>query len=60
MDALRRSLEAATDIAAMAVLVDAKDEAAETIYRHFSFLPLHQQPRRLFLPMRTVAALFDD
>jgi len=40
MDALRRSVEAAANIAAMAVLVDAKDEAAEAFYRHFSFLPL--------------------
>lgn len=60
MDALRRSLDAAVNIAAMAVLVDAKDEAAEAFYRHFSFLPLQLQPRRLFLPMRTVARLFDD
>lgn len=60
MDALRRSLEAATGIAAMAVLVDAKDEAAEAFYRHFSFMPLQQQPRRLFLPMTTIAKLFSD
>ncbi len=60
LDALRRSLEAAVNIAAMAVLVDAKDEAAETFYRHFSFLPLQQQPRRLFLPMKTIAGLFHD
>lgn len=60
MDALRRSLEAAANIAAMAVVVDAKDDAAQAFYRHFSFLPLHEQPRRLFLPMRTVAGLFDD
>jgi GNAT superfamily N-acetyltransferase len=60
MDTLRRSLEAAANIAAMAVVVDAKDEAAKAFYRHFSFLPLHRQPRRLFLPMKTVAALFDD
>ena len=60
LDALRRSLEAAVNIAAMAVLVDAKDEAAQAFYRHFSFLPLQQQSRRLFLPMRTIAGLFDD
>ncbi|MEQ1685344.1 MAG: GNAT family N-acetyltransferase [Burkholderiaceae bacterium] len=60
MDALRRSLRAAAGIAAMAVLVDAKDEAAEAFYRHFSFLPLQDQPRRLFLPMKTIAGLFDD
>ena len=59
MDALRRSLEAAPNIAAMAALVDAKDDTAEAFYRHFSFRPLQQQPRRLFLPMKTIAGLFD-
>lgn len=58
-NALHRCLEAAGSIAAMAVVVDAKSGAAEAFYRHFSFLPLHPQPRRLFLPMRTVAGLFD-
>jgi GNAT superfamily N-acetyltransferase len=60
IDALRRSLQAAAGIAAMAVLVDAKDDAAEAFYRHFSFLPLQDLPRRLFLPMKTIAGLFDD
>ena len=58
MDALRRSLKAASTIAAMAIIVDAKDEAAEAFYRHFSFQPLHVQPRHLFSPMETVANLF--
>jgi GNAT superfamily N-acetyltransferase len=58
MDALRRSLGAAAHIAAMAILVDAKDEAAAEFYRHFGFLPLQEQPQRLFLPMTTVAGLF--
>ena len=58
MDALRRSLEAAGNIAAMAVVVDAKDEAADAFYQHFNFLPQQQQPRRLFLPIKTIAALF--
>jgi GNAT superfamily N-acetyltransferase len=57
MDALRRSLEAAADIAAMAVLVDAKDDAAEAFYRGFDFLPLQQQPRRLFLSMKIIDTL---
>ena len=61
MDALRRSLEAATEIAAMAVLVDAKDADAEAFYRRFDFASLQQQqPARLFLPMKTVAALFAE
>jgi hypothetical protein len=54
-DALRRSLGAAAEIAALAVLVDAKDEAADAFYRHFGFVPLQQRPRRLFLPMKTTA-----
>ena len=60
MDALHRSLDAAANIAAMAVLVDAKDAAAEAFYRHFSFLPLQQQPRRLFLPMKSIYRLFGN
>lgn len=58
VDALRRSLEAAQQIAAMAVIVDAKDERAESFYRHFNFQPFHQTPLRLFLPMGQIAALF--
>jgi GNAT superfamily N-acetyltransferase len=59
MDALRRSVGAAAEIAAMAVLVDAKDEAADNFCRRFGFAQLQQQPRRLFLPMRTIARLFE-
>ena len=58
MDALRRSLTAAAEIAAMAVVVDAKDPAAEAFYRHFDFIALQANPARLFLPMKTVAAIF--
>ena len=57
MDALHRSLVHADQIAAMAVVVDAKDESAATFYRHFGFLTLQAQPSRLFVPMRLVAQL---
>lgn len=60
MDALRRSRQAAAGIAAMAVLVDAKDDAAKAFYRHFGFLPVQAQPRRVFLPMKIVVGLFDE
>ena len=60
MDALHRSLDAADRIAAMAVVVDAKDAAAEAFYKHFDFRPLQQQPTRLFLPMKIVAGLFPE
>jgi GNAT superfamily N-acetyltransferase len=58
VDALRRSLEGAHQIAAMAVIVDAKDDRAESFYRHFDFLPFQQTPLRLFLPMTQIAKLF--
>jgi predicted GNAT family N-acyltransferase len=58
MDALWRSLDAAAQIAAMAVVVDAKDKAAEAFYAHFGFTALQQRPARMFLPMKTVASLF--
>jgi predicted GNAT family N-acyltransferase len=59
MDALHRSLQAAAGIAAMAVVVDAKDASAADFYRHFGFIPLNLSVSRLFLPMMTVAKLFD-
>ncbi len=58
MDALHRSLAGAAEIAAMAVIVDAKDAAAAAFYKHFGFIELQAHPMRLFLPMATVAALF--
>ncbi len=58
MDALQRS--ARSEIAAMAFVVDAKDDVAQAFYQHFDFAPLQQQPRRLFLPMSTIKALFVD
>jgi predicted GNAT family N-acyltransferase len=57
LDALHRSLTHADQIAAMAVVVDAKDENAASFYRHYGFIPLQAQPKRLFVPMRVVAQL---
>lgn len=57
LDALRRGLAHADQIAAMAVVVDAKDEAAAAFYRHHGFVTLQAQPSRLFVPMRLVAQL---
>ena len=57
LDALNRSLTHADQISAMAVVVDAKNEAAAAFYRHYGFAPLQAQPRRLFVPMRLVAQL---
>lgn len=59
MDALYRSLASASQIAAMAVVVEAKDDQAAAFYRHFNFIPLQPDPHRLFLPMKTIARLFE-
>lgn len=58
VDALRRCLQAAQQIAAMAVVVEAKNERAESFYRHFGFQPFQHTPLRLFLPMAQIAKLF--
>jgi hypothetical protein len=50
-------LAADLQIAAMAMVVDAKDESAAAFYRHYGFVTLQAQPSRLFLPMRLVAQL---
>jgi len=45
---------ARSEIAAYAMLVDAKDESAATFYRHHGFIPLPDSPLTLFLPLATV------
>lgn len=59
MDALHRSVQAAAGIAAMAVVVDAKDSLAAAYCQHFGFIALNLTASRLFLPMVTIAKLFD-
>jgi ribosomal protein S18 acetylase RimI-like enzyme len=51
-DALDRA--AGSEIAAFALMVDAKDEAAVAFYRHHGFIALPDSPRTLFLPLATV------
>jgi hypothetical protein len=40
------------------VVVDAIDAEARRFYLHFDFLAFPEHQDRLFLPMRTIAALF--
>lgn len=54
-DAIRRV--ALAEIAAYAVIVDAKDEAAAGFYVHHGFIPLPEQPLCLFLPLASVKSL---
>lgn len=59
MDALHRSWVTSAAVASFAVLVDAKDEAAQTFYLRYDFIPFRSEKRRLYLPMQTLAKLFD-
>ena len=56
VDAARRVIE--SDIAAFALVVDAKDEDAVAFYEHlgFSRLAVEGSGRTLFIPMKAVAA----
>lgn len=53
-DAFTRVLRA--EIAAWALLVDAKDDAAVAFYRHHGFIAFADAPRVLFLPVASARA----
>ena len=55
-DALKRILASASEVASALVVVEAKDQAAVAFYQKFGFIPCLDSPRKLFLPMRTIAA----
>lgn len=55
-DALRRSVAAAGEVGARAVLVHAKDEEAKACYQHFDFEPSPTDPWHLFLLMKDIRA----
>jgi GNAT superfamily N-acetyltransferase len=57
VDALKRALRHSSDVAAIAVVVDAKDDAAARFYERFGFRRLPDEPFRLFLTMRTIEQL---
>ena len=54
-DALRRVLHASSTMAVHAVLVEAKNERAKAFYERFGFKAFPNTPRRLFLPLATIA-----
>ena len=56
-DALYRA--ARSQVASFAVIVDAKDDGARRFYERESFLPLPDQPMKLFRPMVDIRRLFD-
>lgn len=45
-------------MASATVIVDAKNDAARRFYERHELLALPDTPARMFVPMRTIAALF--
>lgn len=56
LNALRRCLRSET--ASLAVVVDAKNDAAISFYERHEFVGLAEQPNRLFMPMTEIEKLF--
>lgn len=54
-DALNRAI--VSDIAAYALLVDAKDDGAAAFYQHHGFIFLPDTPMTLFLPLASVVKI---
>jgi len=52
-DAVQRSLR--SEIAVLALVVDAKDDRVESFYRHHGFVTFGSQARQLVLPLANVA-----
>jgi hypothetical protein len=59
MDAMAKVLTSSEAVGTYALIVDAKDESAASFYGHFDFLRFPSNPLRLFLPVATIAALFE-
>ena len=53
-DAIERTIDASTTLAVHAMIVDAKDSVAKQFYVDFGFIPLQDDPMRLFLPLGAV------
>ncbi len=56
-DAFERILR--SEIASYAVVVDAIDEKAIAFYQHHQFISFADQPQRLYIPIATIASMFE-
>jgi predicted GNAT family N-acyltransferase len=57
MDALKKSLEVATQVASLAVIAEALDERAFRFYKKYGFQEFKQQKMKLYLPMKSIQQL---
>jgi GNAT superfamily N-acetyltransferase len=59
VDALRKALEVSVQVASLAVIAEALDEEAARFYIKYGFQAFQQQPLKFYLPMKSVAQLFE-
>ncbi|WP_315862282.1 GNAT family N-acetyltransferase [Picosynechococcus sp. PCC 7003] len=58
IDALRRAWEASQSIGSLVIVVEALNEKAQRFYLKYGFIPFIQSPKTLYLPMKSIEALF--
>ncbi len=57
VDALNKSLKATTQVASIAVIVEALHEEALSFYIKYGFEQFRQEPMKLYLPMKSIEVL---
>lgn len=57
VDALKKALNASTQVASLAVIAEALDDSACNFYIKYGFQQFRQNPLKLYLPMKTVEEL---
>ena len=57
LDAIRRVVRASMTIAVYAIIIDAKNDRAQSFYERYGFRAFASEPRRLFLPLETFEKL---
>lgn len=60
IDALKRILDATSQVASLAVVVEAIDENAVRFYQKYGFEQFKQYPTKLYLPTKLIAENFGD
>jgi GNAT superfamily N-acetyltransferase len=60
IDAIHRISNAAKDVGAYAVVVDAKDEKAKYFYMQYGFLPFPNKPKSLYMSLESTADLIKE
>ncbi|MEO0770881.1 MAG: GNAT family N-acetyltransferase [Cyanobacteria bacterium J06649_4] len=60
MNALYSCYVISGQLAVHSVTVDAYDDDAKNFWLHYSFIPFADRSESLFLPMKTIRALFDN